>query len=259
MPSRFTCVMSCLTACVAFVAAAIAAEPVAEPISPPGRTGAGQGAAPAADDLGYVLGYRIGRQIRADNASLGVDIDSAALARGLADGVQEAQPKLDEATFKRVLAAFEQQMQDREKRMQERMVAAAKLNLAKGADFLKANATRKGVTTLPSGLQYEVLAAGTGPKPKLDDVVVAHYKGSHVDGKEFDGTDPAGDPASFPLRGVVPGWQEALPLMAVGSKWRIYLPPDLGYGEGGSPPAIEPNEVLVFDIELVGIRPPAQR
>ena len=108
---------------------------------------------------------------------------------------------------------------------------------------------------LPSGLQYTVLTEGAGPKPTLDDVVEAHYRGTHVDGTEFDGTEPGGEPAAFPLRGVVPGWQEALPLMKAGSKWRVWLPAELGYGDAGSPPAIEPNEVLVFEIELVAIRP----
>jgi FKBP-type peptidyl-prolyl cis-trans isomerase FklB len=111
------------------------------------------------------------------------------------------------------------------------------------------------VKTLPSGLQYEVLKAGEGPRPTADDTVSTHYRGTHVDGSEFDATDPAGEPATFPLRGVVPGWQEALPLMGVGSKWRLYVPPELGYGEEGSPPVIEPNEVLIFEIELVKIVP----
>ena len=137
------------------------------------------------------------------------------------------------------------------KRMQETALA----NLAKAKDFLRSNATKKGIVVLPSGLQYEVLAAGTGPQPTLDDVVSTHYRGTHLDGSEFDATDPAGEPASFPVRGVVPGWQEALPLMKVGSRWRLFVPPDLGYGEEGSPPVIEPNEVLVFEIELVRIAP----
>ena len=111
------------------------------------------------------------------------------------------------------------------------------------------------MVTLPSGLQYTVLKEGSGPKPTLEDVVAAHYRGTHIDGSQFDGTEPEGEPAAFPLRGVVPGWQEALPLMKAGSKWRIYLPPALAYGPQGSPPAIEPNEVLVFEIELLAIRP----
>jgi len=131
----------------------------------------------------------------------------------------------------------------------------AKVNQAKATEFLQANGAKKGIVTLPSGLQYEVLKPGTGPRPKPTDTVSTHYRGTHLDGKEFDATDPKGEPATFPVRGVVPGWQEALPLMPVGAKWRLFVPPALGYGDEGSPPVIEPNEVLVFEIELVKIVP----
>lgn len=220
-----------------------------EPLAAP----AAAAASPA--DMGYALGYRIGEQIAAEHREMGTPVDHAALARGLADAVTAAKPRLDEAGFRRALAALEAAMQQKQREFAERMRAAAQTNLQKGAKFLADNAARKGVTALPSGLQYEVLVDGAGPKPAADHVVVAHYRGTHIDGSEFDGTDPQGDPASFPLRGVVPGWQEALPLMKAGSKWRIYLPPALGYGEQGSPPAIEPNEVLVFEIELISSRP----
>jgi FKBP-type peptidyl-prolyl cis-trans isomerase len=216
-------------------------------------------AAPAAEasaaDMGYALGYRIGEQIAAEHREMGTPIDHAALARGLADAVTAAKPQLDAAAFRRALAGLDAAMQRQQREFAARMEAAAKTNLDTGAKFLADNAARKGVTVLPSGLQYEVLADGAGPRPAADHVVVAHYRGTHIDGSEFDGTDPQGEPASFPLRGVVPGWQEALPLMKAGSKWRIYLPPALAYGPQGSPPAIEPNEVLVFEIELISSRP----
>jgi FKBP-type peptidyl-prolyl cis-trans isomerase FklB len=150
-------------------------------------------------------------------------------------------------------------MRQKQREMVEKMQAAAKANLAKGAEYLKKKSAEPSVKALPSGLLYEVLKEGTGPQPTLDDVVTAHYAGTHIDGTRFDGTDPAGPPAQFPLRGVVPGWQEALPLMKTGSKWRIHLPPALGYGDEGSPPTIEPNEVLVFEIELVGSQPGPKR
>jgi FKBP-type peptidyl-prolyl cis-trans isomerase FkpA len=229
----------------------------AEPLSPPRPEAAAppQGLESQAQQLGYALGYRIGQRIIADHKALGTPLDSAALARGLADAVREAAPQLDEAGFRRVLTAFEQQMEAREREIEARMAKAATANLAKGQAFLAENGKLAGVTTLPSGLQFQVLREGTGPKPGPNDAVVAHYRGTHIDGTEFDGTDPAGEPARFPLRGVVPGWQEALALMPVGSKWRVWLPPELAYGEAGSPPAIEPNEVLVFEIDLVEVQP----
>ena len=236
----------------ALVPAPSSGQPAAEAVPPPA------GAAGSPQDLGYALGFRIGERIRADHEALGIQIDYAAMARGLSDAVGGGKPRLDEETLRRVMAGFEAAMQQRRRAFEQRMKAAAEANLAKGAEFLKANAARKGVVSLPSGLQYEVLRQGTGPRPMADDIVVAHYRGTHIDGTEFDATDPQGEPATFPLREVVPGWQEALPQMKAGSKWRIYLPPALAYGAEGSPPAIEPNEVLVFEIDLVGTRPAAK-
>jgi FKBP-type peptidyl-prolyl cis-trans isomerase FklB len=206
-------------------------------------------------ELGYALGFRIGQRIIADHRALGTPLDATALARGLADAVREAPPQLDEAGFRRVLTAFEQRMAERDQEIEARMVEIGKTNLAKGQVFLDKNATQAGVTRLPSGLQYQVLKAGNGTKPTIDDAVVAHYRGTHIDGTEFDGTESGGEPAEFPVRGVVPGWQEALSLMNVGSKWRLWLPPELAYGEPGSPPAIEPNEVLVYELDLIEVRP----
>jgi FKBP-type peptidyl-prolyl cis-trans isomerase FklB len=203
--------------------------------------------------LGYALGLRIGGRIAADFKDHDPPVDPAALARGLADAVLAARPQLDEQQLSSVLEGFEARMREKQEAFAKQMGQVATANREKGMAFLKTNASKPGVTVLPSGLQYEVLKAGTGPKPGPTDTVSTHYRGTHLDGKEFDATDPAGPPATFPLRGVVQGWQEALPLMPVGSRWRLYVPPELGYGEEGSPPVIEPNEVLVFEIELVKI------
>ncbi|MFM7135844.1 MAG: FKBP-type peptidyl-prolyl cis-trans isomerase, partial [Planctomycetota bacterium] len=232
-----------------------AQPPAVEPLAPPAAAAERTPLATPAEELGYALGFRIGQRIIADHRAMGTPLDPAALARGLADAVRDAPPQLDEAGFRRVLSAFEEQMEEKDRELAARMAEAAKKNLAAGREFLAGNAKQPGVVALPSGLQYTVLEEGTGPKPTLDDMVEAHYRGTHIDGREFDGTEPGGEPAAFPLRGVVPGWQEALPLMKVGSKWRVWLPPELGYGDAGSPPAIEPNEVLVFEIELMRIRP----
>jgi FKBP-type peptidyl-prolyl cis-trans isomerase FklB len=207
--------------------------------------------------LGYALGLRIGSRIAADFKGQEPPVDAAALARGIADSLLEARPQLDEQQIRRTLEAFDEQMRQREREFAQRMAEAGKANLAKATQFAQANSRKAGVKTRPSGLQYEVLREGAGPSPGPEDAVVAHYKGTHIDGSEFDGTDPQGEPATFPLRGVVPGWQEALPLMKTGAKWRIYVPPQLGYGAEGSPPVIEPNELLIFEIELVRVLPGA--
>jgi FKBP-type peptidyl-prolyl cis-trans isomerase FklB len=243
-----------LSACFVSVVIAAHAQPPAEVIAPPvARTDDAPKFDTPESRLGYALGLRIGGRIAADFKAQNAPLDAAALARGLADAVLGIQPRLDEKQIAAALEGFEARMRDQEREFAKRMAEVAKVNKAKAAEFLKANATKKGIVTLPSGLQYEILQAGTGPSPKPDDTVATHYRGTHLDGKEFDATDPKGDPATFPIPGVVPGWQEALPLMKVGAKWRLYVPPELGYGEEGSPPVIEPNEVLVFEIELVKI------
>jgi len=242
----------------ASLAAAVAAagDPAAEPVPPPAP--ARPAVAPAAD-AAYALGYRIGGQILADHEGIGLDLDRAALARGLADAVNGAKPALDEARLAQGLAALEAAFDRQRAAFAERMQEAARANLAKGREFLAANAKRQGVVSRPSGLQYEVVKEGAGAAPGPDDVVVAHYRGTRIDGTEFDATDPAGEPATFPLGGVVPGWREALPLMKAGSKWKIWLPAELAYGADGAPPAIGPNEVLVFEIELVRSEPATAR
>lgn len=220
-----------------------AAKPLAAALDAPAGT------------LGYALGLQIGRRVAADFKGREPAVDPTALAQGLADAVLEAKPRLSEQRMREALEAFDAVMREREREFGRRMAEAAKTNLAKANEFARANGKKQGIVTRPSGLQYEVIREGTGPVPTLDDTVVAHYRGTHVDGSEFDGTDPRGEPATFPLRGVVPGWQEALPLMKTGAKWRIFLPPQLAYGEDGSPPVIEPNELLIFEIELVKIVP----
>lgn len=228
-------------------ASSAAAAPAGEGLNTPAET-------PAAT-LGYAIGLRIGSRIAADMKGQEPAVDTAALARGLTDAVLEARPRLSEQQIQQTLEAFDARMREREQAFSLRMREAAKVNMAKAAEFATVNGRKPGVTTRPSGLQYEVLRAGTGVSPTLNDTVAAHYRGTHLDGSEFDATDPKGEPAAFPLRGVVPGWQEALPLMKTGAKWRIYVPPQLGYGEEGSPPVIEPNELLIFEIELVNVLP----
>ena len=131
--------------------------------------------------------------------------------------------------------------------------AAAAESAAEGLAFLEENGKREGVVTLESGLQYEVLTAGEGAKPSAADSVTTHYEGRLIDETVFDSSYQRGEPATFPLNGVIKGWTEALQLMPVGSKWRLYLPPQIAYGERGAPPSIPPNATLVFDVELLEI------
>ncbi len=226
-----------------------AKRPAAQPLAPPGE-------APLdtpEGTLGYALGLRIGSQIAADFRAQKAPFDFSALAQGLSDAVRGTPPRLPDEQLTAALQAFEARMQQERESFRQQMVERGKANRAKAAQFLAANKGKKGIVTLPSGLQYEVLQAGDGPKPKPTDVVSTHYRGTHLDGKQFDASDPAQGPLRFPVQQVIPGWQEALALMPVGSKWRLWVPPDLGYGDEGSPPVIEPGEVLVFEMELLGI------
>ncbi len=238
----------------ALAATTVAGQPEVEAVPPP-SAGPVAPSAPAAD-IAYALGYRIGGQILADHEGMGLELDRAALARGLADAANGAKPAIDEARCAKALAAFEATLGQRRAAFAERMREAARTNLTKGREFLAANAGRPGVVSLPSGLQYEVVKTGTGVVPGPTDVVTAHYRGTRIDGSEFDATDRGGEPARFALGDVIPGWREALQLMKVGSTWKLWIPADLAYGSDGAPPAIQPNEVLAFEIELVGSRPP---
>ncbi|MFM7075141.1 MAG: FKBP-type peptidyl-prolyl cis-trans isomerase [Planctomycetaceae bacterium] len=225
-----------------------APPPSAEALAPPAR-----GLDTPEGELGYALGLQIGTRMADEFRRQRTPADLNALAQGLADALAGAAPRIPEARVKAALEAFDRRMQQEQEAFRREMAERGKANKAKAAAFLAENGRREGVVTLPSGLQYQVLAEGKGPKPGPTDAVAAHYRGTHLDGTEFDSSDPAQPPPTFPLQAVVPGWQEALPLMATGSKWRLWVPPDLAYGAEGSPPVIEPHEALVFEIELKGI------
>jgi FKBP-type peptidyl-prolyl cis-trans isomerase FklB len=187
----------------------------------------------------YALGYQLGRDLAA------VEPRPQDMLKGLEDGRTGGKAKLSEEEMSAALASLQKKVG--EQRAKEQAVASEKAAVA-GKAYLAANAKKPGVTTTASGLQYQILTAGTGKTPAASDTVTVHYKGTLVDGTEFDSSYKRGQPASFPVSGVIPGWTEALQLMKVGSKAQLVIPPELAYGSNG-PLA---NQVLLFDVELLG-------
>ena len=197
------------------------------------------------------VSYSIGLDIGANFKRQSVDLDQKALAAGIADGLSGGKPLLTEDEVRKVLAQFQQQMAAKAQQVAQQF---AEKNQKEGEVFLAENKKKKGVITLPSGLQYQVITAGTGKIPKATDTVTTHYRGTLIDGTEFDSSYKRGEPASFPVNGVVKGWTEALQLMKVGSKWQLFIPANLAYGPQGAGQVIGPNATLIFEIELLSIK-----
>jgi len=201
------------------------------------------------DKESYAVGLNIGHSMKKDD----LEIDPDVLARGIKDAYADKKPLM---TDEEVQAALTQLKTDLQKHQQEKYQAALDKNKKEGDAFLEANKAKPGVVTLPSGLQYKVLQEGTGPKPAATDTVECNYKGTLLDGTEFDSSYKRGQTAKFPVNQVIKGWTEALQLMPVGSKWELFIPPSLGYGERGTGNGpIGPNATLVFEVELVSIQP----
>ncbi len=203
-------------------------------------------ALPEDQKLSYAMGMDLAAHFKAQSVLLNPD----ALARGMKDVLSGGSTALTEQEAHAVINAWQAEM--RKKAQAERQAAAEKAKV-EGDAYLAANAAKAGVVKLPSGLQYEVLKEGTGVKPTLEDTVECQYRGTLVDGTEFDSSYARNQPASFPVKGVIKGWTEALQLMPVGSKWRLVIPTQLGYGERGAG-RIPPNATLVFELELLGIK-----
>jgi FKBP-type peptidyl-prolyl cis-trans isomerase FklB len=193
--------------------------------------------------MGFSIGSRVGQQFAAED----FQVDAAAFARAIQDALSGAEPALTPEQMQAVVMAQREQ----EMAAQREIAEAAS---ARGAAFLSENGAREGVETTDSGLQYEVLRAGDGAMPSAEDTVVVHYRGTLIDGTEFDSSYARNEPAEFPLGGIIQGWQEALQLMKTGGHWKVYIPAALGYGEGGAGNRIGPNETLIFEIELLEIR-----
>lgn len=207
--------------------------------------------APALKDqkekLSYALGMDLGNQLR----KMSIEVDPNLFGKGLKDALTGSKALLTEAE---VRAAVSEMQAGLKLRAAEARKAGAENNKKAGDAFLTENQKKEGVVTLPSGLQYRILKAGDGKKPTIDDTVVCHYRGTLVDGTEFDSSYKRNQPATFPIKGVIKGWTEALQLMPVGSKWQLFIPSDLAYGERGAGTAIEPNATLIFEVEIISIQ-----
>jgi len=191
----------------------------------------------------------IGKNLKRDS----VEVDPAILVRGLKDALAGNKLLLTDEEAKAALTALQAEVRAKE---EAKVKVAGVENKKAGEAFLAANKTKQGVVTLPSGLQYKIIKEGTGPKPTAEDTVLCHYRGTLADGTEFDSSYKRGEPLKIPVGGVIKGWTEAIQLMPVGSKWQLFIPSDLGYGDRGAPGSpIGPNSTLVFEVELISIEP----
>ena len=198
------------------------------------------------DKLSYAIGMNIGGGMKKD----GVDVDPNILAQGLKDTLAGSKPLMTEAEAQTVMTEFRTTMM---KKKQEDAQRVGDANKQAGQQFLAANKGKEGVVTLPDGLQYKILKEGTGPKPAATDSVTVNYRGTLINGTEFDSSYKRNEPATFGVNQVIKGWTEALQLMPVGSKWQLFIPSDLAYGERSPGGEIGPNSTLIFDVELLSI------
>lgn len=198
------------------------------------------------DKVSYSIGMDIGTKLKAQE----IDVDPDLLARGIKDVMSGQATLLTPEQARETLGGLQKELAAK---AEEHRKEVAEKNKKEGEAFLAANGKKKGVVTLPSGLQYRILKTGTGPSPKKTDTVETQYRGTLIDGTEFDSSYKRGRPAVFPVNGVIAGWTEALQRMKVGGKWRLFIPPELAYGERGAGP-IGPNATLVFDVELLSIK-----
>ncbi len=197
--------------------------------------------------LSYAIGVQIGGSLQRDN----LDVDATVIGEAIADVLSKSDLRLSPEEMK---AAFTSFQEDKMKEMQ----AVADVNLKAGQAFSDKFAKEDGVKSLDNGIRYKVLTMGKGTKPVVTDTVVVHYRGTRVDGTEFDSSYARGEPATFGVNAVIKGWQEILPMMPTGSKWHVVIPSNLAYGAQGTGGPIGPNDTLVFDIELLDIKKPAK-
>jgi len=205
------------------------------------------------DKTSYAVGMNIGKGVAAKLKQQPLEVDQAILLRGMKDALAGGKMLLTEEEERAILTQLSLEAR---KKQEEQQKLAAGASKKVGEEYLAANKTKDGVVTLPSGLQYKILTEGTGPKPTAADSVTCNYRGTLLNGTEFDSSYKRGHPETFPVTGVIKGWTEALQLMPVGSKWQLFIPSDLGYGDRGADPrsGIGPGATLIFEVELVSIQ-----
>jgi FKBP-type peptidyl-prolyl cis-trans isomerase FklB len=199
------------------------------------------------DKQSYSIGVNVGKSLHRDS----IDVEPKIVLQGLEDALADGKLLLTDDEMKTVMTALQTKVRQQ---LEEKRLAQAETSQKDGAAFMAANATKEGVVTLPSGLQYKIMVAGTGPKPTATDSVVCNYRGTLLDNTEFDSSYKRGQPVTINVGGVIKGWTEALQLMPVGSKWQLFIPPNLAYGDRGQGP-IGPNATLIFEVELLSIQP----
>jgi len=202
----------------------------------------------AKDKVSYAIGADLGGKLKSQS----IDVNPVLLSRGLRDALASTKPLMTPDEMHAALTDLQSQLRQKQMAMAKDM---GDKNKKDGDAFLAENKGKEGVIVLPSGLQYKILKAGDGEKPKPTDTVVCNYRGTLLNGKEFDSSYKRGQPATFPVSGVIKGWTEALQLMPVGSKWQLFIPPDMAYGDRGAGNDIAPGATLIFEVELISIQP----
>jgi FKBP-type peptidyl-prolyl cis-trans isomerase FklB len=200
----------------------------------------------AKEKQSYSMGADIGARLKAQS----IEVEADAFVQGMKDTLSGAKKLLTDDEIRETLTALQKELREK---MEEKNKALGEKNKKEGEAFLAENKKKEGVKSLPSGLQYKVMKEGTGKAPKADDTVVCNYRGTLIDGTEFDSSYKRGEPATFPLNQIIPGWTEALQLMKEGAKWQLFIPATLAYGEQ-STGIIGPNSVLIFEIELISVK-----
>jgi FKBP-type peptidyl-prolyl cis-trans isomerase FklB len=195
------------------------------------------------------VGSSIGYQIGGDFRRQGLSVNPEMVIGGVLDALAGSESLMTEDEMERALVRLQGEARAAQERRRQEL---ARRNLAEGAAFLARNANREGVRTLPSGLQYRIVKEGSGRIPSATDTVTVHYRGTLIDGTEFESSHGRGEPATFGIEGVIPGWSEALQLMRKGARWQLFVPPDLGYGERDSD-LVGPNSTLIFEVELISV------